>query len=125
MPNLKGGDERDPKNAANAMFNATTAADLPEYWREHYEERAAIREYEGGQSREQAEAEALRETIDMMNADKERAVPPSSGGPGMLVTPAKPNASRTPGERCPECGGLLVPESGCWHCVHCGYSRCG
>lgn len=42
--------------------------DLPEYWREMYEERAAIREYEGGQAREHAEAEALRETIEAMQA---------------------------------------------------------
>ena len=34
-------------------------AGLPERWREWYEERAAIREYDGGQSREHAEAEAL------------------------------------------------------------------
>lgn len=50
-------------------------ADLPEYWREHYEERAAIREYEGGQTREQAEAEALRETIDLMNAGSKGVIP--------------------------------------------------
>ncbi len=35
-----------------------TAADLPEPRREHYEHRAAVREYEGGQAREHAEAEA-------------------------------------------------------------------
>lgn len=40
--------------------------DLPAYWRERYEERAAIREYEGGQAREHAEAEALGETIAQM-----------------------------------------------------------
>ena len=40
--------------------------DLPPEWREHYEERAAIREYDGGQAREHAEAEALRETLDAM-----------------------------------------------------------
>ena len=36
--------------------------ELPEPWREFYEECAAIREYDGGQAREHAEAEALRET---------------------------------------------------------------
>lgn len=39
---------------------------LPEPWRAWYEERTAIREYDGGQVREHAEAEALRETIDAM-----------------------------------------------------------
>ena len=42
--------------------------DLPETWRELYEERAAIREYDGEQSREHAEAEALREIVMMMRA---------------------------------------------------------
>jgi hypothetical protein len=41
---------------------------LPEFWRDHYEERAAIREHDGGQAREHAEAEALRETIRAMEA---------------------------------------------------------
>jgi hypothetical protein len=40
--------------------------DLPEPWRELYEERAAIREYDGGQAREHAEVEALREILAMM-----------------------------------------------------------
>lgn len=42
--------------------------DLPERWREWYEERAAIREHDGGQAREHAEAEALKETIAAMRA---------------------------------------------------------
>ncbi len=44
---------------------------LPEPWREWYEERAAIREFEGGQLREHAEADALRETRDAMRATGE------------------------------------------------------
>lgn len=40
--------------------------DLSDPWRAWYEERAAIREYDGGQAREHAEADALRETIDTM-----------------------------------------------------------
>lgn len=28
------------------------------------------------------------------------------------------------GEKCPECGGRLVREGGCIHCVDCGYSKC-
>ncbi len=38
-----------------------TPNDLPVEWRLEWEERAAIREYEGGQAREHAEAEALQE----------------------------------------------------------------
>jgi len=38
--------------------------DLPADWRVYFEERAAIREYDGGQAREHAEAEALRETLE-------------------------------------------------------------
>lgn len=40
--------------------------DLPADWRVWFEDRAAIREYDGGQAREHAEAEALRETLDAM-----------------------------------------------------------
>ena len=38
-------------------------SDLPPEWRVEWEERAAIREYDGGQVREHAEAEALREIV--------------------------------------------------------------
>ncbi len=41
-------------------------ADLSPDWRIEWEERAAIREYEGGQAREHAEAEALREIVERM-----------------------------------------------------------
>lgn len=27
-------------------------------------------------------------------------------------------------EKCPECGGRLVRENGCIHCIDCGYSKC-
>ncbi len=40
--------------------------DLPGDWRVEWEERAAIREYDGGQAREHAEAEDLQEIIDRM-----------------------------------------------------------
>lgn len=39
-----------------------TPADLPAEWRDVFEERASIMEYEGGLSREHAEAAALDET---------------------------------------------------------------
>jgi hypothetical protein len=35
--------------------------DLPPEWREEYEERAAIMEFDGGMSRPEAEAAALRD----------------------------------------------------------------
>ncbi|MFH1108686.1 MAG: hypothetical protein V1790_05760 [Planctomycetota bacterium] len=41
----------------------TTVADLPPDWRLEFEERAAIREYDGGQLREHAERDALAETV--------------------------------------------------------------
>ena len=43
-------------------------ADLPERWREHFEERAAIREYDGNQAREHAEAAAWGETLAAIRA---------------------------------------------------------
>ena len=50
------------------------AAELPPDSRLEYEERTAIREYDGGQLREYAEAEALRETVEGMCAADE--IPP-------------------------------------------------
>ena len=51
---------------APAVEPVPTFDDLPGDWRVWYEERAAIREYDGGQAREHAEAEALREALDAM-----------------------------------------------------------
>ena len=42
------------------------AEELPERWREWYEERAAIREFDGGQTRKVAEVEALTEIVQRM-----------------------------------------------------------
>lgn len=42
------------------------AEDLPPRWREMYEERAAIREFDGMEDRETAEREAMKEVIDIM-----------------------------------------------------------
>ena len=41
---------------------------LPPDWRDCYEERAAIMEYEGGLHREQAEHFALQETLKLMRS---------------------------------------------------------
>ncbi len=38
------------------------------FWREQYEERAAIREFHGNQARGHAEAEALQEIVEHMRA---------------------------------------------------------
>lgn len=46
----------------------TTWTDLPADWLVDFEERAAIREFEGGQAREHAEAEALGEIITAMSS---------------------------------------------------------
>lgn len=48
---------------------------LPPDWREAYEERAAIREYDGGQTRADAEREALAEVIRLMAADATKKRP--------------------------------------------------
>lgn len=29
------------------------------------------------------------------------------------------------GEACPDCGGKLIRENGCIHCIDCGWSKCG
>ena len=49
-----------------------TVADLPPDWRVEWEERAAIREYEAGQPREHAEAEAFDEIVVRMRAAGEK-----------------------------------------------------
>jgi hypothetical protein len=32
--------------------------------------------------------------------------------------------SEVKGEVCPDCGGKLVRDGGCIHCIDCGYSKC-
>ena len=49
-----------------------TPDDLPGDWRCEFEERAAVREFEGGQAREHAEAEAFDEILARMRAAGER-----------------------------------------------------
>jgi hypothetical protein len=46
--------------------------DLPPQWREFYEERAGIREYEGKLPKERAEAAALADTLEQMRRCGER-----------------------------------------------------
>ena len=52
----------------NEQIDPTDWMGLPGDWRLDFEERAAIREYDGGQSREHAEAGALAEIIAAMRA---------------------------------------------------------
>ena len=59
--------ERPPAIAIKAP-ESITPDDLTGDWRELYEERAAVREYHGGQAREHAEAEAIREIVTAMQA---------------------------------------------------------
>ncbi len=53
-----------------AVAEITTPDDLPDGWRELYEERAAIRHFDGGQALEHAEAEAFAEVLARLSADK-------------------------------------------------------
>jgi hypothetical protein len=43
-----------------------TPADLPPEWRARYEERAAIMEFDGGQTRDRAEAAAFQDILRVM-----------------------------------------------------------
>jgi len=43
---------------------------LSAYWREVFDERAAIKEYHGGLPRKLAEAQALAETVERMNVEE-------------------------------------------------------
>ena len=28
-------------------------------------------------------------------------------------------------DKCPDCGGKLIPDGSCMYCPSCGYSKCG
>ena len=62
-PTAQGGDAQ---TIAGVFAVELTPDDLPGDWRLAWEERAAIREYDGGQAREHAEAEALRDVVELM-----------------------------------------------------------
>ena len=53
------------------VSSVPSLAELPADRQLEFEERAAVREYDGGQPREYAEAEALRETVERMRATGE------------------------------------------------------
>ena len=59
-----------PDPAPDPLAGIASPDDLPAYWREHYEERAAIRHFEGKQALEHAEAEAFRETLEAMRQNR-------------------------------------------------------
>lgn len=50
-------------------------ADLPPEWREFYEERAAIREYDGRYIRSLAETLAMKETLEAMKKEQKNDKP--------------------------------------------------
>ena len=52
------------------IWSTPDVDDLPGDWRVWFEERAAIKEYCGGMSRELAEAQALAETVKRMQTEK-------------------------------------------------------
>jgi len=56
--------------AVAAMYGEVKVEDLPGDWRVWFEERAAIKEFDGGLPRERAEAEALAETVRLMRVEK-------------------------------------------------------
>lgn len=64
-----GHEGNEPGADRNTACEVITCEDLPDRWRQYYEERAAIREYDGGQAREHAEAEAFTETLIEMRRD--------------------------------------------------------
>ena len=72
-PMAQGGDTQTvtAEHVAGVFAVELTPDDLPWDWRIEWEERAAIREYDGGQAREHAEAEALREVVEMMHRKKQ------------------------------------------------------
>lgn len=55
-----------PEQQAENRCEVIDWNDLDPDWRLEFEERAAIREYDGGQAREHAEAAALREVLEAM-----------------------------------------------------------
>jgi len=57
----------------------------------------------------------------------EPEAPPSPSGPDAkpITAPASAVKPLGAGEPCPECGGSLIPESGCFRCRGCGYGACG
>lgn len=55
-------------NPDRRVFSIRSPADLPEDWREMWEERAAIMEFDGGSTREVAERDAFLEVQKLMTA---------------------------------------------------------
>jgi len=61
----------DAKTFLQSLFETQVSEDLPPEWVEDYEERAAILEFDGGLSREEADAQAIREIIERMRSVEE------------------------------------------------------
>lgn len=61
----------------DAIFGPTpggplTPAGLPPEWLDRYEERAGIRQYDGGMGRAAAESAAFADVLDLMNSTTKR-----------------------------------------------------
>ncbi len=54
--------------AGKSLEEEAGVGKLPMEWRYEYEERAAILEYDGGMSREEADRQALREIIERIRS---------------------------------------------------------
>jgi hypothetical protein len=62
----------DPDRLIPSQDPDVRVEDLDPDWRVEWEERAAIREYDGGLPRERAEALALKDVIEMMRGASEQ-----------------------------------------------------
>ena len=58
-----------PESGSDAPGCPRCPSDLPEYWRDTFEEKAAIYEYEGRLSREDAEGGAWRDVLEEIEAN--------------------------------------------------------
>ncbi len=65
--------ESEPLTETSATYRQqiTTPYDLPMDWRIDFEERAAILEYDGGLSRDEADSQALREIVEQLKNQPE------------------------------------------------------
>lgn len=71
---------------------------LPAKWQEYFEERAGIREHDGGQSRQEAEQAALLDTIHRMKADALSATAVPAALPGRQTEKVEGNVVTKPEE---------------------------
>lgn len=56
-----------------------------------------------------------------LSVESEKATPSEDIG---VTAKELVEASKAPGEPCPECGETMTKLDGCWTCTACGYSKC-